>query len=178
MPMVDMTITPGALDEEAKQRLAGELSRLILELEAGPRSGFEEMPHMQALSWCFIDEQEILLGGQRHHKPVYRVVVTVPEGASGLLGPRGAQGRETLVQRVTDAVLAADASPNNPVEAHRVWVQLRQISDGHWGAFGEIVTVNDLATLGFRSEGPDERIDRLRAAATKSMATSSVGAAD
>jgi len=174
MPMVEITTTKGALDDAAKQRLAGELSTIALELEAAPFADFGEDAHMQALSWCFVNEQEVFLGGQIHAKPIYRVIVTIPEGAPGVFGPLARRGREKLTQRVTAAVLAADGSENTMVEAHRVWVHLRKITDGHWGAFGEIVTSPELAAYGFKKDEPESKTARMRDAAMQSIGAASI----
>jgi phenylpyruvate tautomerase PptA (4-oxalocrotonate tautomerase family) len=133
MPMVELTTTKGALDDAATQRLAAELSTIALELEAAPFADFGDAPHMQALAWCFANEQEVFVGGRPHPKPIYRVTVTIPEGAPGLFGPLAQRGREKLVKRVTAAVLAAEGSEASMAEAHRVWVHLRGIPDGHTG---------------------------------------------
>jgi len=50
MPMVELTTTKGALDEATKERLAGELATIALELEAAPLD-FGDDPDMQALAW-------------------------------------------------------------------------------------------------------------------------------
>jgi hypothetical protein len=62
MPMVELTTTTGALNDAAKQRLTGELSTIVLELEAAPFAEFGDDEHMQALAWCFVNEQEISSG--------------------------------------------------------------------------------------------------------------------
>jgi phenylpyruvate tautomerase PptA (4-oxalocrotonate tautomerase family) len=169
MPMVELTTSKGALDDEAKQRLAGELSTIALELEAAPFADFGDADHMQALSWCFVNEQDVFIGGRVHPKPIYRVTVTIPDGAPGVFGPLAERGREKLVQRVTEAVLAAEGSENTTVEAHRVWVQLRSIPDGHWAGFGEIITIRELAAYGLESDEPGSKTDRLRRAALESV---------
>jgi phenylpyruvate tautomerase PptA (4-oxalocrotonate tautomerase family) len=169
MPMVEITTTKGALDDAAKQQLAGELSTLALELEAAPMADFGDAEHMQALSWCFVNEQEVFVGGRPHAKPIYRVTVTLPEGAPGLLGPLAERGREKLVKRVTVAVLAAEGSENTMVESHRVWVHLRQITNGHWGGFGEVITVRELAAYGLNTDEPESKVDRMRQAAMESL---------
>jgi phenylpyruvate tautomerase PptA (4-oxalocrotonate tautomerase family) len=169
MPMVELTTTKGALDDAAKQRLAGELSTIALELEAAPLADFGGDPHMQALSWCFVNEQEIFVGGQSHPKPIYRVTVTIPEGAPGVFGPLAERGRKKLFERVTAAVLAAEGSENNMVEAHRVWVHLRTITNGHWAGFGEVFTWSDAAEYGLKTDEPGSRTDRMREAAMQSV---------
>ena len=172
MPMVELTTTKGALDDAAKQQLAGELSTIALELEAAPVD-FGDAEHMQALAWCFVNEQDVFLGGQVHPKPIYRVTVTIPDGAPGLVGPLAERGRKELVKRVTAAVLTAEGSENTMVEAHRVWVHLREMTNGHWAGFGEIFTVQDAAAYGLNTDEPGSRIDRMRRAALESIAEAS-----
>lgn len=169
MPMVELTTTKGALDDAAKQRLAGELSTIALELEAAPLADFGGDPHMQALSWCFVNEQEVFVGGLSHPKPIYRVTVTIPEGAPGVFGPLAERGRKKLFERVTAAVLAAEGCENNMVEAHRVWVHLRTITNGHWAGFGEVFTLADAAAYGLKTDEPGSRTDRMREAAMQSV---------
>jgi phenylpyruvate tautomerase PptA (4-oxalocrotonate tautomerase family) len=175
MPMIELTTSKGALDEDAKQRLAGELATLALELEAAPLARFGDAAHMQALAWCFVNEQDIFVGGQRHPKPIYRVTVTIPEGAPGVFGPLAAPNRQELIARATAAVLAAEGSENTLVDAHRVWVHLRHLEDGHWGGFGEVFTVNDAAAYGLMTDKPGGRLDRMRQAALESVAGTSAG---
>jgi phenylpyruvate tautomerase PptA (4-oxalocrotonate tautomerase family) len=169
VPMIELTTTKGALDADAKRRLAAELSTIALEVEAGPRTGFGDKAHMQALSWCFVNEQDVFVGGRAHSKPIYRVTVTIPEGAPGVFGPLAERGREILVERVTAVVLAAEGSENTMVEAHRVWVHLRQIADGHWAGFGEVVTLPELASYGLNTDEPGSKVDRMRRAALESV---------
>ena len=168
MPMIELTTTKGALDDAAKQQLAGELSTIALELEAAPMD-FGEVEHMQALAWCFVNEQDVFVGGKVNAKPIYRVTVTIPEGAPGVFGPLAERGREKLVKRVTAAVLAAEGSENTMVEAHRVWVHLRQITNGHWAGFGEVFTLQDAAAYGLKTDEPGSKTDRMRQAAMESV---------
>jgi phenylpyruvate tautomerase PptA (4-oxalocrotonate tautomerase family) len=169
VPMIELTTTKGALDDATKQRLAGELSTIALELEAAPFADFGDAAHMQALAWCFVNEQEVFVGGEVSPKPIYRVTVTIPEGAPGVFGPLAKRGREKLFKRVTAAVLAAEGSENTMVEAHRVWVHLRQITDGHWAGFGEAFTLADATAYGLTTDEPGSRTDRMRQAAMQSV---------
>jgi phenylpyruvate tautomerase PptA (4-oxalocrotonate tautomerase family) len=169
MPMVELTTTSEALDDETKRQLAADLSSIALEVEAGPAVDFSDDDHMQAVAWCFINEQDIFAGGQVLEKPLYRITVTMPEGAPGLFGPLAGRGREKLIQKVTEAVLAAEGSDNNTVEAHRVWVHLRFIKDGHWGAFGDAFSMRDIARYSLRSGEPGSKTERWREAALESV---------
>jgi phenylpyruvate tautomerase PptA (4-oxalocrotonate tautomerase family) len=177
VPMIELTTTKGALDDAAKQRLAGELATIALELEAAPLADFGDDAHMQALAWCFVNEQDVFVGGQRHAKPIYRVTVTIPEGAPGVFGPLAERGREKLVERVTAAVLATEGSENTMVEAHRVWVHLREIANGHWAGFGEVVTLPDIAAYALKSDDPDSKAGRMREAAMQSVGAASAAEA-
>lgn len=123
---------------------------------------------MPALSWCFVNEQEVCVGDAVSAKPIYRVTVTVPDGAPGLCGPLAERNRRTLVERVTEAVLEAEDTEPTMVEAHRVWVHLRLIDEGHWAGFGEVVTLRDLARYGFASATDGDKTSRMRAAALQS----------
>ena len=55
------------------------------------------------------------------------------------------------------------------VEAHRVWVQLKQIDDGHGAAFGEVFTVADAARYALKGDEPDTKTGRMRQAAMESV---------
>jgi len=117
----------------------------------------------------------VFVGGHPHTKPIYRVTVTVPEGAPGLLGPLAGGGRKRLVERITTAVLEAEGSENTMVEAHRVWVHLKQITNGHWAGFGEVFTLADAAAYGLSTDEPNSRTDRMRQAAMESVGAVKAG---
>lgn len=164
MPMIDLTLPEDALTEAATVGLVEELTSALIEGEGAP-----DNEYVRAITWVFVDRRPpsaISVGGSRPDKPVYRVVLTVPEGAPAVHGPLMAVGRGRLVRRVTELVLAAEGTPFSAAEAARVWVQIREIRDEHWGAFGELVTMADIATYagGPPLGVPTERGQRLRAA--------------
>jgi hypothetical protein len=169
MPMIEITTTKGALEGEVKRELAGRLSSLVLEVEAGPNVRFDDVEHMQALAWCFVREEDVFAGGKELAKPLYRIDVTLPEGAPGVSGPLASRGRAILVRRATEAVLDAEGSEMTMAEAHRVWVQIRFIPDGQWAGFGEVITVADLAEYGLGTGEPGGKADRMQRAALESM---------
>jgi phenylpyruvate tautomerase PptA (4-oxalocrotonate tautomerase family) len=169
MPMVELTTTREALDDETKRQLVAELSSIALEVEAGPAVDFSDDDHMQAVAWCFVNEQDVFAGGRELDKPLYRITVTMPEGAPGLFGPFPERGRQILIQKVTEAVLAAEGTDNNPVEAHRVWVHLRFIKDGHWGGFGDVFSMREIVQYSLRSGDPGSKTELWREAALESV---------
>jgi hypothetical protein len=168
VPMIELTTTKGALDDATKQQLAGELATIVIELEAAPYADFGDSAHVQAAAWTFVNEQDVFVGGQILPKPIYRVTVTIPEGAP-VFGPVGERVREKLGERVTAAVLAAEGTENTMVEAHRVWVHLRTITDGHWFGFGEVIFMRDLVAYCLETDEPDSKTDRMRGAALESV---------
>lgn len=100
-----------------------------------------------------------------HCRTLYRVTVTIPEGAPGVFGPLASRGRELLGEKVTRAVLAAEDTEVRSTEAYRVWVHLRSIPDGQWAGFGEILTLPELASYSFGTDARGSKTHRLRAAA-------------
>ena len=164
MPMIDVTMPEGALAEEAKAALVERLTATLIELEGAP-----DNEYVRAITWVFVDERPagaIAVGGRAAERPVYRVQLTVPEGAPGVHGPALGPNRERLVERVTEEVLAAEGSPVTPAEAGRVWVQIREIPDGFWGGFGMVARIGDIATYaGVPPFGvPTEKGERAREA--------------
>ena len=171
MPMIDLTLPEGALTEAAIAVLVEELTTALIEGEGAP-----DNEYVRAITLAFVDERPasaIKVGGRDAEKPVYRVVFTVPEGAPGVHGPLMQANRERLVRRVTKLVLDAEGTPFTPAEAQRVWVQMREIRDGHWGGFGELATMEDIATYAGASRYREltERGDRMRRAFEASLET-------
>lgn len=144
MPMIDLTMPEGALADQAKAALVERLTATLIELEGAP-----DNEYVRAITWVFVDERPagaIAVGGRPAERPVYRVQLTVPEGAPGVHGPPVAANRERLVEQVTEEVLAAEGSPATAAEAAQVWVQIREIPDGFWGGIGKVARIEDIAT--------------------------------
>lgn len=134
MPMMDLTLEEGALSQEAKARLVEELTVVLVEFEGPSPAGEPVRP----VTWCFVDEvpaDSNLVDRPPGGRPVYRIVLTVPECSDGHGGPARAFRREALVQRVAELVLEAEGTPVTPSDALRVRVQVREDRDGFWGAF-------------------------------------------
>jgi phenylpyruvate tautomerase PptA (4-oxalocrotonate tautomerase family) len=164
MPMIDLTLPEGALTDEAKSELVERLTATLIAGEGAP-----DNEYVRAITWCFVDERPapgINVGGSPAERPIYRVVLTVPEGAPTVHGPLMLANREKLVREVTEHVLEAEGTPYSDAEAGRVWVQMREIREGYWGGFGAIARMEDIATYaGVAPNGkPTERGERARAA--------------
>lgn len=161
MPMIDLTMIEGALDDDAKATLVEGLTAALIELEGAP-----DNEYVRAITWCFVDERPrvaINVAGAAASEPIYRIELTVPEGAPGVHGPLMEPRRTELVRRATELVLAAEGTEFSATEARRVWVQIKTIPDGHWGGFGELVRMTDIGAYAMGAE-PGSKAERLRAA--------------
>lgn len=139
MPMIELTVTEGALAEEAKQPLVEQLSRTLLRWEGAPYN-----ERSAALSWGYLDERPagtMFVDGAEPEQPRYRVKVTVPQGALDDEGKRG------LVADVTRLVLEAEGAPDDFENGARVWVIVREVADGNWGGAGRVFRLRDIAAL-------------------------------
>lgn len=135
MPMIQLTLPAGVLEETARRELQNTLAATLLKWE-----GAADNATFRALSWSHVEEvpagRFTALGDDL---PRFRVDVTVPEGA---LSTRRKEG---LVKEVADHVLAAAGL--SPEDGLRVWVLINEQPEGTWGAGGGIVKFEDLKAL-------------------------------
>ena len=145
MPMIDLTIPPGALDPAARSWLVDELLSALLRWERAP-----DNERSRSLAWAFVNEADaVTVAGDRRAPtlPRYRVGVRTPAGALD------DERRSGLVGDVTELVLRAEGSLNTPENADRVWVILDEVTEGGWGAGGRIWRLADMA--GYVLDDPD-----------------------
>ena len=148
MPMIELTLPQGALDKASQDALMEQLTSTLLRWEGAPA----DSDAAKMVSWGYVDERPtatLYQGGRpQPAEPLYRVTVTVPVGALD------DERKSGLVDEMTQQVLAADgASPDDEAAALRVWVILREVTDGNWGAAGRIFRLRDIArfVMGSRS---------------------------
>jgi len=147
MPMIDLTLNENALSPEALENLVENLSRALIEGEGAP-----DNEYVRSLTWCFVDKRPdgaICIGGTSVSLPHYRITLTVPEGAPYIYGPLMLAKRRALSRIATELVLDAEGSDYSFENVRRVWVQIREIKEGYWGAFGDIANMNDIGTFSF-----------------------------
>lgn len=143
MPMIDLTYPEGALDAEARAEAVEGLTAALLRNEGAP-----DNKQTRAMSWLVVHEvptHALNVGGAPAERPVYRLLVTVPEGT--LLqgpGPVGTQARRALVREATEILLAAEGTEYSDVEAARVYCIVREVSDGYWGGMGTTFQMDDI----------------------------------
>lgn len=135
MPQIQLTVPAGALTEEGRVTIQGDLSRTLLRWEGAPDTAF-----FRAQAWAYL--HELPAGAQvtaEDGEPRFRVDVTVPAGALDDTRKAG------LVEEVTGRVLAAAGLDAD--QGLRVWVLLHEQADGTWGAGGQIFRYADLVAL-------------------------------
>jgi phenylpyruvate tautomerase PptA (4-oxalocrotonate tautomerase family) len=134
MPMMDLTYPAGALTPEARAELVDELTTVLLRAERAPDTQF-----FRDITWVFVHElpnDAVLAAGRPVAEPIFRLQVTVPDGALS------ARRKEELVRVATDRVLTAAGL--GAADGLRVWVIIGEVPDGNWGAAGNVVQFEQL----------------------------------
>lgn len=145
MPMIDITMTEGSISPKKLDELVENLTAALIKGEGAP-----DNEYVRSLSWCFVDQRPlnaVFVGGKVPEKPHYRIVLTVPEGAPRIHGPLMKAERQKLSKIATELVLDAEGSEHNFENYSRVWVQILEIPNGHWGAFADIAEIGDIGTF-------------------------------
>jgi len=134
VPKIDLTLTEGAIPQDKLAELPGQMAATLLKWEGAPDTDF-----FRAVSWTHVRELPAdavhTADGVAEH-PHFVAEVSVPEGA---LSDRRRAG---LVEEVTK--LIADAAGLEDEQALLVWVLVREIDEGSWGAGGQIIRFEQL----------------------------------
>lgn len=139
MPMIDVTLTEGALSEDKRSALAERLTTTILKAE-----GAEDIPFSRQITLVYFDERpagSIYVAGEPAAEPRYRVLVTIPEGSI-----TDDERKAGLVEAITRDVLEVDGSEGDEA-SFRVWVFIHEVPDGHWAGAGRIFRLRDIVKL-------------------------------
>ena len=138
MPMIDIKLPKGSLDEQTRATLADRLTTTLLKWEKAPDNEFT-----RAITWVYFDDRELhVTGGPSVGKDHYVVLVTVPEGA---LSERRKEG---LVQEATEAFIEVTGMQAEGFDDRvRIWVHIHEVPEGHWGAAGQIVRYKDIVAM-------------------------------
>ena len=134
MPMIDVTYPEGALDDDARAKLVEDLTTSLLRAERAPDTDF-----FRSITWVYLHElptRAVNAAGKPVTEPTFRVMVTTPEGA---LSDRR---RAEMVESGTAAVL--EASGLTQEDSMRVWITMREIDEGSWGAAGQVIQFKQL----------------------------------
>ncbi|MDQ3726148.1 MAG: 4-oxalocrotonate tautomerase [Actinomycetota bacterium] len=176
MPMIDLTYPDGALEPERRAEAVERLTAALLQHE-----GAADNEQTRAMSWTVVHELPagaLNVGGTPAERPVYRVLITVPEGT--MLqgpGPIGTHSRRNLVREVAEILLAAEGTEYSDAEACRVYCLVREVSDGYWGGMGTTFRIEDIVATA-TPEAPQTAVsERARAAIGELVAERSGAAA-
>ena len=134
MPLIELFVPEGALEADTRDRLVEELTTTLLRWEGAPDTEF-----FQSIMWVHVHElpaQAVNAAGAPVTEPHFRVDVTVPEGA---LSERRKEG---AVKELTEAVM--EAAGLDESAGLRVWVIVREVPEGNWGAGGQVVRFSQL----------------------------------
>jgi phenylpyruvate tautomerase PptA (4-oxalocrotonate tautomerase family) len=143
VPMIDLTLPADALDDDSRADLVQRLLSTLLRWEGAP-----EGDRSKSLAWAFVHlVDSVVVAHSPSGKPHYRVEVATPQGALD------DERRAGLVAEVTDLVLAAEGTAFTPEDAFRVWVILREVAEGSWGAAGRIWRFADV--IGYIVDDPE-----------------------
>lgn len=174
MPMIDLTYPEGALGADARAEAVEKLTAALLRHE-----GATDNEQTRAMSWTVVHELPagaLNVGGTPVERPVYRVLVTVPEGT--LLqgpGPVGTNSRRNLVREVTEVLLAAEGTEYSEAEAGRVYCLVREVSDGYWGGMGTTFRMEDIVATA-TPEAPQTAVSQHARAAIAELVAERSGA--
>ena len=133
MPKLDVTLPDDALSPDARRELPEKLGATLLRWEGAPDTEF-----FRSITWAHLIElpAAAIRTPDGEAEPHAVVEVTVPDGA---LSDRRKAG---LVEEVTGDVLAATGWGDEA--ALRVWVLIREVPDGNWGAGKQIIRFEQL----------------------------------
>jgi phenylpyruvate tautomerase PptA (4-oxalocrotonate tautomerase family) len=169
MPMIDLTCPAGALEPAQRAEAVERLTAALLQHE-----GANDNEQTRAMSWTVVHELPagaLNVGGTPAERPVYRVMITVPEGT--LLqgpGPIGTQSRRNLVREVAEILLAAEGTEYSDAEAGRVYCIVREVNDGYWGGMGTTFRMEDIVATA-TPEAPQTPVsEQARAAIAELLA--------
>lgn len=139
MPFVELFAPKGSLEGQRRAYVTQRLAAEVMAAEGAPDSAAA-----RAISWLVATEPDAwFVGGEAvsgEELPRYLVRVSVPGGSMD------DAKRADMVERVTRVLADADAS-DDPQRLYRepvAWVHVVEIPDGNWGAFGQVVRLEDI----------------------------------
>ncbi len=137
MPLMDLTYPAGALSADTLDGLSEELTTVLLRAERAPDTDF-----FRTITWLHVHElprSSVRAAGRPVPEPVFRLDVTVPDGA---LSDRR---KQELVVEATRVISAAAGL--GEADAPRIWVLIREVPDGNWGAAGQVIRFEQLRQM-------------------------------
>jgi phenylpyruvate tautomerase PptA (4-oxalocrotonate tautomerase family) len=136
MPIIDLTLAEGRFNKEQKAALAQQLTQCLLKCDVT-----RDNPKAKSINWCYIHElpaEDVFVAGEAEARPHYRIDISLMQGAMS------DAVKKQVVADMTRVVLEMEGQKLNPLNASRVWVLLHEITEGNWGAGGQIYRLDDL----------------------------------
>ncbi|MBZ8133079.1 hypothetical protein [Afifella sp. IM 167] len=146
-------MTRGALSEAKMDMLARDLTAILL-AHQGARDGSAIARSITRLEVTELDPTRSYVGGRVSDAPCYRLTYTVPGGALN------EEKKRSLVEKSTNAILAAEGTPYSEEEAYRVWCLINEVPDGNWASAGKIWRWKDIMRWVVRREIAARRGER------------------
>jgi phenylpyruvate tautomerase PptA (4-oxalocrotonate tautomerase family) len=139
VPVFELTYPEGALEPDVRAQLMDDLTTALLHAERAPETQF-----FRDITWSYVHElpaASVLAAGRPvDQRPTFKLDVTTPEGA---LSDRR---RAELVGEATKLIReAAGIAEDDTMQ--RVWVLMHEVTDGQWGAGGEVIRFEKLREL-------------------------------
>jgi phenylpyruvate tautomerase PptA (4-oxalocrotonate tautomerase family) len=142
MPVIDVIYPAGALNQEAQEAVAAQLTDLVMDIE-----GTKGIAAIAAGTWLLLHEAapNTIAAGGKFAPGRYRVKIDMPVDALTM-----AQKAE-LIRRVTDTLLQIDGVTEvDAAQRARIYCLINEIPDGGWGFAGQAITREYVAA--FRRE--------------------------
>jgi phenylpyruvate tautomerase PptA (4-oxalocrotonate tautomerase family) len=137
MPLMDLTYPAGAISADILDELSEALTTVLLHAERAPDTDL-----FRTITWLHVHElppSAVRAAGRPVPEPVFRLEVTVPDGA---LSDRR---KQELVAEATRVISAAAGL--GEADAMRIWVLIREVPDGNWGAAGAVIRFEQLRQM-------------------------------
>lgn len=137
MPMIELTVPKGVLDQAEQDSLAKTLTDTLLKWEGAPIDN----PVAQAISWLYVEEKvpgTLYVAGKPIDEPHWKVKITVPEGV--LDDEKKAGLVNDVTEVIKDQTKDQDAGP-------RTWCIIREVKNGNWGSDSKIFTRRDIVKM-------------------------------
>ncbi|MDQ0326003.1 phenylpyruvate tautomerase PptA (4-oxalocrotonate tautomerase family) [Rhodopseudomonas julia] len=153
MPLAELRLTRGALSDAKLDILARDLTAILLEHQ-GARPGSAVARSITRLEVTEFEPRRTYVGGNLSNAPCYRLSYTVP------LGALNEDKKRSLVEKSTNAILAAEGTPFTEDDAYRVWCLIDEVPDGNWASAGKIWRWRDIMRWVARREIAARRQER------------------
>ncbi|WP_255198103.1 hypothetical protein [Halorarius litoreus] len=134
MPLLELKLREGRLDDAAIEELTTELTRAASEAEG------TDLDRAKSLTWTLVDsfeDREWRVGGAPAEGPTYLLRAHLAEGLVD------DAGKQRFVELADEAIQAVDPD-YNPFAA---WVIVNEVDDGNWAAGGSVLPSSQIADL-------------------------------